>query len=251
MLQQLKATARPYATLFALALVVAVEARVGLAIMDSAGTLSYDYISASNVPLLEVICSILTGSTLVAFLFTAGLVLLISTAGAALFGLLYWQDVKGAGRAGLAFIWGWATALVAIICALIVSNGILSGVQLASMSSKLPPVPVLVLAMVLFAAFIGTLLAAAAEVVCACIAKSRSDSKKGRRKLGLGLYLVIAAAVCGLAVMLLTISSFSALNSASIDTGTLLALFGIDIVVNLVILFVARALVRRAQARAV
>ena len=60
MLQQLKSMARPYATLFALALVVAVIARLGLAIMDLTGTLSYDYISAADVPMLEVICSILT-----------------------------------------------------------------------------------------------------------------------------------------------------------------------------------------------
>ena len=59
MLGQMKAMARPYATLFAIALVVAVLARAGLAVMDVTGSLSYDYISASGVPMLDVVCSIL------------------------------------------------------------------------------------------------------------------------------------------------------------------------------------------------
>ncbi len=84
MLQQMKGMARPYGTLFALALAVALVGRIGLAVMDLTGTLSYDYISASGVPMLDVICSILTGSTLVAFMALAGLVLTVSTAGVAL-----------------------------------------------------------------------------------------------------------------------------------------------------------------------
>ena len=71
MKESMRAMARPYGILFAMALVVAVLARVGLAIMDATGWLSYDYISASGVPMLDVVCSILTGSAFVAFLFAA------------------------------------------------------------------------------------------------------------------------------------------------------------------------------------
>ena len=67
MKDSMRTMARPYAILFAIALVVAVLARIGLAVMDAAGWLAYDYISASGVPMLDVICSILTGSAFVAF----------------------------------------------------------------------------------------------------------------------------------------------------------------------------------------
>ena len=209
MLHQLKSMARPYATLFALALVVAVVARVGLFVMDITGTLSYDYISAADVPMLEVICSILTGSTLVAFMVLAGLVLVVSTAGVALYGFLYERGYEGTGKPVTAFLWGWATALVAVVCAFVVASGILSAVQVGSMSSKLPSPAVLVVAIIVFAAFIGTLLAAASQVVCLCIAQARA-----RGGAGLGRRLVTAAAVCGLAVMVLTVGTFASINAA-------------------------------------
>lgn len=243
MLQQLKGMARPYATLFALALVVAVVARIGLAVMDLTGTISYDYISAADVPILDVICSILTGSTLVAFMFLAGLVLVISTAGVALYGFLYERGVAGAGKPATAFLWGWATALVAIVCAFIVASGILSAVQVASMSSKLPSTAVLALALIVFAAFIGTLLAAASQVVCACIARARAMGGAG-----VGRAMVIAAFLCGLAVMVLTVGTFASVNASSIQVGAVLAWFAADIVVNLGILFGARAFGKRAEA---
>ena len=52
---QMKAMARPYVTLFGMALIVAVVARIGLGIMDATGALAYDYISASDVAILDTI----------------------------------------------------------------------------------------------------------------------------------------------------------------------------------------------------
>ena len=196
MLQHMKGMARPYATLFVLALVVAVVARIGLAVMDVTGTLAYDYISAADVPMLDVICSILTGSTFVAFMFLAGLVLVISTAGVALYGFLYERGYAGAGKPAMAFLWGWATAL-----------------------------------------------AAASQVICAGVAQARA-----RGGAGLGRSLVVAAAVCGLAVMVLTVGTFASINTPSIQMGVVLAWFAADVVVNLGILFGARALEKRAEA---
>ena len=83
---QMKAMARPFGTLFLIALAVALVGRVGLAVMDATGTLSYDYISAADVPILDVVCSILTGSALVAFMYAASLAMAVSTAGVALYG---------------------------------------------------------------------------------------------------------------------------------------------------------------------
>ena len=119
MKEQLKDMARPYAMLFLIALAVAIVGRIGLAVMDLTGTLSYDYISAADVPILDVVCSILTGSALVAFMYAASLAMVVSTAGVALHGLLFARRSEGAGRPATAFLWGWATALAAIVCLLI------------------------------------------------------------------------------------------------------------------------------------
>ena len=149
---QMKAMARPYVTLFGMALIVAVVARIGLGIMDATGALAYDYISASDVAILDTICSILTGSAFVAFMFAASLALTLSVAGVALYAAIARRE-GGQASAASAFLWGWATALVAIVCLVIVGGGILSAVQVGSMSSKLPGTGVLVVAAIVFAAF--------------------------------------------------------------------------------------------------
>ena len=235
-MDSMKQMAKPFFTLFGIALIIAVIGRVGLAVMAATGTLAFDYISASGVAILDVICSILTGSAFVAFLFAAGLALCLSTAGPVLYGYLFAKK-GGTARPLTAFLWGWATALVAIVCLLIVVSGILSAVQVGSMSSKLPGAPVLVLALVVFAAFLGTLLGAASMVVCACIARSRAGH-------GLSAQLLAATALCGAVVMVLTVGTFATLNSVAINTTALLAWFATDAVVNLVMLFGAARLAR-------
>lgn len=247
--------ARPYGVLFAIALVMAVVARLGLFAADVTGVLAYDYISASDVPVPDVVCSILTGSAFVAFLAAAGLALCVSCAGAVLYGALFERGCALAGSNGsdgggapgavkpcpkTAFLWGWATALVALICLLVVVSGIFSPVQVSSMSSKLPAAPVLVLALVVFAAFLGTLLAAAAMTVCACVARARA--RRGR----LGANLVIAALACGMVVAALTVGTFSAINVVGISAAAAGGWFAVDITANLIILFAAYVLTKRA-----
>ncbi len=230
---------RPFATLYALGLVIAVLARIGLAVAASTGILAFDYISASGVAILDVICSILTGSAFVAFLFAAGLALCLSTAGCVLYGVL--AQKRGAKpRASTAFLYGWLTALVALICLVIVVLGILSAVQVGSMSSKLPSIFVIILGAIVFAAFLGTLLGAASMVVCACIA---------RAKAGHSLYvsLVVACAICGCVVMVLTVGTFGTLNTVSINVGALLGWFAVDVVANLAMIFGASVLVSKAS----
>lgn len=230
MKESMRAMARPYSILFAMALVVAVLARVGLAIMDATGWLSYDYISASGVPMLDVVCSILTGSAFVAFLFAAALTLVVSAAGVALQASLFAKGTLGAGKPGAAFLWGWAAAAVSLVCLLVVASGILSGVQVGSMSSKLPGAGVLLVAAVVFTAFIGTLLGAAAQVVCACMARA------GRRA---SWNLIGAAAACGAVVMVLTVLTFAAINTASPNLAAVGGLFALDAAVNVAMLLVA------------
>lgn len=230
MKESMRAMARPYGILFAMALVVAVLARVGLAIMDATGWLSYDYISASGVPMLDVVCSILTGSAFAAFLFAAALTLMVPAAGVALQALLFVKGTLGAGKPGAAFLWGWAAAAVSLVCLLVVASGILSGVQVGSMSSKLPGAGVLLVAAVVFTAFIGTLLGAAAQVVCACMARAGGRASWN---------LVGAAAACGAVVMVLTVLTFAAINTASPNLAAVGGLFALDAAVNVAMLLVA------------
>ena len=236
-MNDMKKMARPYLTLFALALIIALLGRVGLGIAGATGILAFDYISASGVPILDVICSILTGSAFVAFLFAGGLALVVSTVGAVLYAVLVARD-GARPRAGSAFLWGWATALVALVCLVIVVLGILSTVQVGSMSSKLPGVGVIVLGVVGFAAFLGTLLGAAAMVLCACATRARA----GR---SLTASLCVACAVCGAVVMVLTVGTFGALNVASISLPALGGWFAADVAANLAMLFGAQALTRK------
>lgn len=230
---QMKAMARPYVTLFGMALIVAVVARIGLGIMDATGALAYDYISASDVAILDTICSILTGSAFVAFMFAASLALTLSVAGVALYAAIARRE-GGQASAASAFLWGWATALVAIVCLVIVGGGILSAVQVGSMSSKLPGTGVLVVAAIVFAAFLGTLLGAASMVAVACVRRAKT-SKRARACVN----LLVACAVCGLVVMVLTVGTFSTLNHVSIDTSALGVWFAADAIVNIAMLLAA------------
>ena len=228
---QMKAMARPYLTLFGMALIVTVVARIGLGIMDATGALAYDYISASDVAILDTICSILTGSAFVAFMFAASLALTLSVAGVALYAAIARRE-GGQASAASAFLWGWATALVAIVCLVIVGSGILSAVQVGSMSSKLPGTGVLAIAAIVFAAFLGTLLGAASMVAVACVRRAKTRKRAC-------VNLLVACAVCGLVVMVLTVGTFSTLNHVSIDTSALGVWFAADAVVNIAMLLAA------------
>lgn len=230
MKDSMRTMARPYAILFAIALVVALLARIGLAVMDAAGWLAYDYISASGVPMLDVICSILTGSAFVAFLFAAALTLMVSAAGAVLQAALFAKGVQGAGKPAAAFLLGWAAAAVSLVCLLVVAGGILSGVQVGSMSSKLPGAGMLVLAAVCFTAFLGTLLGASSQVMCACISRAGGRASWN---------LVGAAAACGAVIMVLTVLTFAAINTASPNMAAVGGLLAVDCVVNVALLLAA------------
>lgn len=235
MKENMRAMARPYGILFALALVVAVLARIGLAIMDAAGWLAFDYISASGAPMLDVICSILTGSAFVAFLFAAALTLMVSAAGSVLQAALFARGVPGAGKPAAAFLWGWAAAAVSLVCLLVVASGILSSVQVGSMSSKLPGAGALVLAAVGFTAFIGTLLGATSQVMCACISRTGGHASWN---------LVAAAAACGAVVMALTVLTFANINVASPNGAVVGGLLAVDCVVNVAMLLMASKLTK-------
>lgn len=84
----MKDVRRSFLALFGVALVVAVVGRIGLAVMDLAGVLTYDYIAASTGTLLNQVCSALTGPALVAFMALGGMVCALAVAAPMLYG--YW-----------------------------------------------------------------------------------------------------------------------------------------------------------------
>ena len=227
-MKDMKAMARPFLALYAMALVIALLGRIGLAVAGGTGVLAFDYISASGVPVLDVICSILTGSAFVAFLFAAGLALCVSTAGAVLYGALASRAQGDAGAPAVR-----PRPLTALACLVVVVLGILSAVQVGSMSSKLPGLPIIVVGVIGFAAFLGTLLGAASMVVCACVARWHTGHS-------LELSLIAAVALCGAVVAALTVGTFSALNAASISLPALGGWFAADVVANVAMLFGAK-----------
>ena len=108
------------------------------------------------------------------------------------------------------------------------------------MSSKLPGIPVILVGAVAFAAFLGTLLGAASMVVCACVERART----GR---SLAASLVLACALCGAVVMVLTVGTFGALNTSPISLGALGGWLAADLAANLAMLFGAQAYLGRLR----
>ena len=104
------------------------------------------------------------------------------------------------------------------------------------MSSKLPGAPVLVLAAVCFTAFLGTLLGAASQVICACFSRAEGHASWN---------LVGAAATCGAVVMVLTVLTFSAINTASLNLAVVGGLLAADCLVNVALLLVAARFTKR------
>lgn len=110
------------------------------------------------------------------------------------------------------------------------------------MSSKLPGTAAIVAGVIVFAAFIGTLLGAASMTVCACVARA-----KARGGSGLGRELVVAALACGLVVMVLTVGTFASINTASVQLGAVAAWFVADVVANVAIMLGASALAKKSR----
>ena len=129
---------------------------------------------------------------------------------------------------------------MAIACLGIVASGILSGVQVASMSSKLPGTLALIAAVAVFAAFIDTLLMAASLVVHACIVRAESPCALAKN-------LVVATAACGVVVMLLTVGTFASIDTVSIDLARAGGWFVADIAANAAMAAIAWRMAKNAR----
>ena len=134
---RMKDVRRSFLALFGVALVVAVVGRIGLAVMDLAGVLTYDYIAASTGTLLNQVCSALTGPALVAFMALGGMVCALAVAAPMLYGYWFQRGARKLGGFGPALAAGGAVTVAGLVCALVFASGIMSAVQLASMKTKL------------------------------------------------------------------------------------------------------------------
>jgi len=238
MKQRLKEVRFSFLMLYGIALAVAIVGRVGLAVMDLNGILTYDYIAASTGTLLNQICSALTGPALFGFMFVAALALTCSAAGTALYGYWFAHGTSALKSPLRALLYGAATTVASLVCAIIPASGVMSAVQIASMRTKLHmDVGVAVMGVAFFVA-IATLLAAAALVVCACFARAKSVRRAG-------VNLLAAALLCGLVVSVLTAFTFATVNVATLDGWASATWFGIDTIVNIVMLTAAALLSRK------
>lgn len=225
-----KQTGASYLIIVLVALTTAVLARIGLLVMDATGQLQYDYIAASSGPLLNQICTVLTGSTLMALLFTAGLVLCIALATSMLFAR---HAQMGLGRPSHALVAGLGAAILSLLCMLIVLSGAFSAVQVSQMGSKTSGGPLAAAAGLLFLFVITSFIAATGQVLATCITRGGGTRAIAKRT-------VLATIICGAVVLLCSIATFAAFNAnGSLDMAGIALRFAIDAAANCIILFAA------------
>jgi hypothetical protein len=226
-----KKTGATYLILASITLVTAALARIGLFIMDAAGQLQYDYIASSSGSLLNQVCTVLTGSTLMALLFTAGLVLCIALATSLLFARNA-NEGKG-GRALEALIIGLGAAVLSLLCMFIVLSGAFSAVQISQMGSKATGGAGAAVAGILFLFAIASFIASAGQVLAVCLTRGGGPKAVAKR-------MVLATIICGTVILLCSISTFAVFNAEGpLDMAGGALHFAIDTAANCIILFAA------------
>jgi|GEM_PF-2343970 len=232
--------------LYCIAVLIAVFARLGIDIMDAMGVFTYSYKGATapyaaSGPLLDKICVLLTGGSLVALIFAGALALSLAVAGVLLFAHLYGKDAFGKHTVD-ALIWGILTAIVSFICFFVVVLGLFSAVQMSQASGSMKAGAGLAVGGLLFVVAIGTLLAAASLVVCACIVR-------GGDRRNIAFKMLRAAVVCGLVVLVCVIGTYAPMTSEQMNTGALGLWLVIDIVANVAMMLVAVKLTHPVAAK--
>lgn len=234
---ELKKSAPAYLGMFLIALVVAVLARVGLAVMDNSGVLSYNYRAATQpygtegLSTLDQLPMTLTGGQFIGFIFIGGLCLSLAVAAAMLFAHVF---EKGEGKLGTALVWGFATAIVSFACLIIVVLGMYSRVLLSSMTSGGGEGGSLGLTLGLLVLCVGTLIAAASMVLHAAYTREGSWKRM--------LWAVLLALVCGAVVCVFVVGGFGAINAMPSNSSAIAGWLGAAIVANCVLLFVGNKL---------
>lgn len=229
MKEKLAPYAKPFALLYILAIVVMILARIGIAVMDATGILSYSYWSATSPyiaagSLMDQLCWALTGGTLVGFMFAAGLAFAITAAAVVILAAKA-RETKADSptMTANALVWGMITAIVAFAGLMATIAGLFSGVQIAQMSGKSGGSTGIVLLLLVIE--LGTLIAAAGSILASCACREEALVPSLLRT---GLI----ALVCGAIVCALTVGTFATLNQAEVSTGAAFAWLVGGIVAN-------------------
>lgn len=240
---EFKQTMFSFGVLYAITVAMALLGRIGLAILDAMGGITYGYIAASTGPIMAQLCSVFTGAQLYGSMCAMGLMCGLFAASVIVLGMNFAKHKDGrTGSLSVSLVWGLITAIVGLACLAFIILGTLSAVQLASMKLKLTIDGEMVLMLVLAVLAIGTMLAAASNVVYACVATAK-DTRS------LGIRLIVSSVLCGFVVVLLTVFTFNTVNATELVASSGAAWFGIDTVVNVVMALVAIGFVKKGLAR--
>ena len=238
MKEQNKSMRNAYITMFAIAAVVAVLGRIGMTIMGATGVFTYDYITSTAGTLLDQICTALTGPALFAFMASTGVMFATMAAGVLLYAhFAYCSEGNEANNIATAFLWGFLSVIVAVVCFVIMAGGIFTPVQMMSIENSLAIDAGTVLMVVLVVLAFVTQVAAAMLMVNACIVKGDASGHMIR-------WFVVTALACGTVVMLLTIPSFASVNVTHLDGVAASIWFGLDVIANVVMMAVASKLAK-------
>ena len=240
MSSEIKQTRYSYLMLYVIAIVLAILGHIGIAILDGMGGVSYDYISTSEGTLFVQLLSIFSGAQLYGFMCAMALMCCTFLASVIMHGVGFSKDPSSAsfGRTLLA---GLVTAVVGFVCFGIIVSGLFSGVQLWGLKIQAPVTGGIIGMGIVALITLTTLVAAAIEVVCTCISAANDEKS-------LWVKLLIAAAVCGFIVVLLSVFTFNALNVAKISGAVGSLWFGVGIVINLAIMCVCTSIRKKGAA---
>ncbi|MDR1015338.1 MAG: hypothetical protein LBL86_10245 [Coriobacteriales bacterium] len=251
----LRGSVLPTVTIFACALVMVLCSRVALGLLEARGALSYVYATSGSGSILEQMCEIFTGTSVVALVAIGGIV---GGMIAALFGSAGWRFAQGiaqdqapgaapsdkasAGGARGALmpqfavfaLWMLVATLVIVAVFALVFLGTVSDVQLASVTGKLGDAgssgSSLMLPLVLL--MLWTLLSMGGAVVFAAVSAAR---RARRGPFARAVFLVAATALVGILLLLLSVALFARFNVADIDYAALNAWLGASIAANLAV----------------
>jgi hypothetical protein len=255
--------------IIACAAVMVLCSRLAFGLLESYGGLSYIYATSGSGSILEQVCEILTGSSVIAFIAIGGIVggMIAALLGSA--ALRFSRSLTAASapqatqaaqpakdgeevrdakpaqapkRASIApqfavfALWTVVATLLIVAVAAFVFLGTVSDVQLTSVTSKLGSsggaTPGSGLMLPLTLAMLWTLLLMGGALAFAAVSVAHS-AKRG--PVAATVFLVVAAALVGVLLVLLSVSLFTRFNVISVDYPSLNTWLGISIVANLAV----------------
>jgi hypothetical protein len=261
----------PTVTIFACALVMVLCSRVALGLLEARGALSYVYATSGSGSILEQLCEIFTGTSVVALVAIGGI---IGGLTAALFGSAGWrfaQGIAGSREAGAAqgrtqaegtggadarspsdgaapggargalmpqfvvfALWMLVATLVIVAVFALVFLGTVSDVQLASVTGKLGATGSSgsSLMLPLVLLMLWTLLSMGGAVTFAAVSVACRARRGPRAR---AVFLVAATALVGILLVLLSVALFARFNVADVDYGALNAWLGASVAANLAV----------------